>query len=281
MSSADINRRQGRAGQVVKVVFIVVAVLAQLTPFYLGVTTALKPATDGSSLWLPPLSGVTFDNFSTAVSVGKLDWALQNTLLVTVASTALVCLVASFAAYPLARRNTTGNRLVILAVLGMLMVPPLSILVPLYSMLSSWGVLNTFGGLILVVTSTHLPLAIFLFTQFTRSLPVSLEEAAAIDGAGLLTTFFRIVLPSLRPVMATVVILTSTSVWNEYALSSYINSKTEMRMLAPAVASFFSAQGNNIGAAAGAALIGLAPILVVYLFLQKYFVKGALAGAEK
>ena len=91
----------------------------------------------------------------------------------------------------------------------------------------------------------------------------------------------QIVLPSMKPVLATVTILTATNVWNEFAMSSYISSSTPMRTLAPAVAVFFSSQGTNIGAAAAAALIGLAPILIAYLFLQKYFVKGALAGAEK
>lgn len=275
------GRRPRKAANVGKGVFLAIVALVQITPFYLAVTTALKPVTDTSSLWVPPLSGATLSNFSTAFSVGHLDWALENSLLVTAVSTFLVCLVGAMAAYPLARRLTRLNRVVSLALLGMLIVPPLSILVPLYTMLSRLGLLNTFGGLILVLTTLQLPLAVFLFTQFMRTLPVSLEEAAAMDGAGTLRIFMQIVLPSMKPVLATVTILTATNVWNEFAMSSYISSSTPMRTLAPAVAVFFSSQGTNIGAAAAAALIGLAPILIAYLFLQKYFVKGALAGAEK
>ncbi|MDT0144839.1 carbohydrate ABC transporter permease [Microbacterium sp. PRC9] len=264
-----------------KAIFITVAVLVQLTPFYLALTTAFKPKTDDSSLWLPPLGGISLENFETAWNVGHLDWALENSLIVTIASTALVCIIASMAAYPLARRPNRLNRFVSLALLAMLIVPPLSILVPLYTMLSDAGVLNTFGGLIAVLTTLHLPLAVFLFTQFMRGLPISLEEAAAIDGAGTFIIFTRIVLPSLKPVLATVTILTATSVWNDFAMSSYINNAAPMRTLAPSVAVFFSAQGTNLGAAAAAALLGLLPILIAYLALQKYFVKGALAGAEK
>ncbi len=273
-------RRSSRPATIGKWLFIAIVVIVQLTPFYLTLTTALKDRTDSSSLWLPPVN-VTGQNFVTAFGAGHLDWAIENGLIVTVVSTFLVCLVGAMSAYPLARRNTRLNRVVSLVFLGMLMVPPLSILVPLYTMLVRLDVLNTYGGLILVLTTLQLPLAIFLFTQFIRGLPISLEEAAAIDGAGLFTTFTQIVLPSLKPVIATVTILTATNVWNEYALSSYIMNTSEMRTLAPAVASFFAAQGNNIGAAAAAALIGLTPILIAYLFLQKYFVKGALAGAEK
>lgn len=280
-SENPVGMRGSSAGRVFKAVFVGLAVVVQLTPFYLALTTAVKRVSDDSSLWLPPTSGITMENFATAMRVGRLDWALENSFIVTVLSTLLVCIVAAMAAYPLARRPTRLNRFVSLALLGMLIVPPLSILVPLYTMLAEAGVLNTFGGLILVLTTLHLPLAIFLFTQFMRSLPISLEEAAAIDGAGVSTIFLRIVLPSLKPVLATVTILTATSVWNDFAMSSYINSQDGMRTLAPAVAVFFSDQGTNLGAAAAAALIGLLPILLAYLALQKYFVKGALAGAEK
>lgn len=275
------TKRGSSPWRVLKGLFIGLAVVVQLTPFYLSVITAIKPISDDSSLWLPPFAGITIENFTTAMEVGRLDWALENNFIVTVASTILVCIVAAMAAYPLARRTTKLNRFVSLALLGMLIVPPLSILVPLYTMLSGLGALNTFGGLILVLTTLHLPLAIFLFTQFMRRLPISLEEAASIDGAGIFTIFTRIVLPSLKPVLATVTILTATSVWNDFAMSSYINNAASMRTLAPSVAVFFSVEGTNLGAAAAAALLGLLPILFTYLALQKYFVKGAVAGAEK
>ena len=274
-------RRSSRLATVGKWLLIAVVVIVQLTPFYLTLTTAFKDRTDNSSLWLPPIANATTENFVVAVGIGRLDWAIENGLIVTVISTLLVCIVGAMSAYPLARRTSRVNRIVSLVFLGMLMVPPLSILVPLYTMLTRLGLLNTYGGLILVLSTTQLPLAIFLFTQFIRGLPISLEEAAAIDGAGVWTTFIQIILPSLKPVIATVTILTATNVWNEFALSSYIMNTSEMRTLASAVASFFAAQGNNINAAAASALIGLTPILIAYLFLQKYFVKGALAGAEK
>lgn len=262
-------------------IIILIAVLLQSTPFYLTITTAFKPRTDTSSLWVPPFEGGTLENFSTAWNTGHLDWALQNSLLVTSVATVLTCVVGALAAYPLARRNTKLNRVVSLGILSMLMVPPLSILVPLYTMLAQLGILNNYISLILVLTALQLPLAVFLFTQFMRGLPISLEEAASVDGAGTLTIFFRIVLPTLKPVLATVAILTSTNVWNEFAMSSYILNTADVRTLAPATASFFASQSNDVGAAAAAALIGVIPILIAYLFLQKYFIKGALAGADK
>lgn len=279
--STEQTKRSPRLRKTGQWVIILIAVVVQSTPFYLALTTAFKSRTDTSSLWVPPFAGGTLENFETAWNTGHLDWALQNGLLVTAVSTALTCVIGALAAYPLARRETRLNRAISLGILSMLMVPPLSILVPLYTMLAQWGMLNNYVSLILVLTATQLPLAVFLFTQFMRRLPLALEEAAAIDGAGTLTTFFRIVLPTLKPVLATVAILTSTNVWNEFAMSSYILNTADVRTLAPATASFFASSSSDVGAAAAAALIGVIPILIAYLALQKYFIKGALAGAEK
>ncbi|WP_448655591.1 carbohydrate ABC transporter permease [Microbacterium lacticum] len=158
---------------------------------------------------------------------------------------------------------------------------PLSILVPLYSLLNTLGLLNSYAGLILPLACLELPRAIFLYTQFLRAVPISLEEAARVDGASRLQTLRMIVFPLLKPVTVTVIILTAVYVWNEFALSSYIITSTDMRTLAPAIAAFLGANGSNVNAAVAAALIGVVPMLIAYLFLQRYFMKGMLAGAEK
>ena len=116
---------------------------------------------------------------------------------------------------------------------------------------------------------------------FLRTIPSSLEEAAKLDGANLFQTLFYIVFPLLKPVTATVVILTGIATWNEYALSAFILTKPDVQTIAPAIASFFSTQSSNLGAAAAASLLALVPVLVAYLFLQQWFMKGMVAGAEK
>ncbi|MCI1691143.1 MAG: carbohydrate ABC transporter permease [Actinomyces sp.] len=255
--------------------------LIQLLPFYFAITTAFKGQADLSSVWTLPLHGVTLDNFASAIEDGKILRAILNSALITVVVTALTCVLGALASYPLARRRTVANRSFEIFTLGVMMVPPLSILVPLYSMLNRMHLLNTYAGLILPLLCLQLPQAIFLYSQFLRSIPITLEEAARVDGANQVQTFFRIVLPLLKPVSATVVILTAVAVWNEYALSSYIMSRDTMRTLAPAIATFFGAQGSNVNAAVAASLLGVIPVVVAYLFLQKYFMKGMLAGAEK
>lgn len=260
---------------------LLLAVLLQLLPFYITVTSAMKQRSDLSSQWLPPLDGIHWQNFATAVEQGGILRAIGNSAIVTVGATVLVCVLGALAAYPLARRPTLANKLVLAAVIGLIMIPPLSILVPLYAQMVQLSAVNTYWGTILVMTATQLPLAIFLYAAFMRGLPLSIEEAASVDGAGALQVLFRVVVPMLKPVTATVVILTSVNVWNDYALSVYLMRSPEMRTIAPATATFFSTTSSDVGAAAAASLLSALPVLVVYLVLQKYFIRGMVAGSEK
>ncbi len=270
-----------RSTKTLAVILIALGCLVQLIPFYLAITTAFKGQSDLSSVWLFPFDAATIANFQNAIESGGVLRSTFNSAIVTVISTALTCVLAALAAYPLARRRTRLNRAVEFLILAVMMVPPLAILVPLYSLLNTFGLLDSYAGLILPLTCFELPRAIFLYTQFLRAVPISLEEAARMDGANRLQTLRTIVFPLLAPVTVTVIILTAVYVWNEFALSSYIMTSTDMRTLAPSIASFFGANGSNVNAAVAASLIGVIPMLIAYLFLQRYFMKGMLAGAEK
>lgn len=259
---------------------LLVAVL-QLAPFYIALTTSLKPKTDLSSQWAFPTQGLYVQNYVVAVQDGHILRAIGSSAIVTTAGTVLVCLLGALAAYPLARRQTLTNRLMLGGIVALIMIPPLSILVPLYSFMTQLGGVNTYWGAVVVMVTTQLPLSVFLYTSFIRGLPLSIEEAATLDGAGSLQTLFRVVFPMLKPVTATVVILTSVAIWNEYALSVFLLRAPAVRTIAPAISTFFSSSGSDLGPAAAAALISVVPVLVAYLALQRYFIKGMVAGAVK
>jgi raffinose/stachyose/melibiose transport system permease protein len=131
------------------------------------------------------------------------------------------------------------------------------------------------------MTTSQLPLAIFLYTAFMRSLPIAVEEAATMDGANRMQVLFWVIFPMLKPVTATVIILAGVAVWNDYALSVYMLTDPSVKTIAPAIGSFFSTQSSNLGAAAAASIMGVIPVLIAYLFLQRYFIRGMVAGAEK
>lgn len=138
-----------------------------------------------------------------------------------------------------------------------------------------------YWGIVLVLTTINLPLAVFLYTAFIRAVPEAIDEAGMIDGANRFMIFIKLILPTLKPVTATVVIMTVNSVWNDYSLSNYILTDPSYQTVAPRVATFFATQTNNLGVAAAAALIAALPVVIAYLFLQRYFIEGMVAGVEK
>lgn len=275
------SRKDFQRGRWAIYLFLGIVMLCQLLPFYLAITTSLKPADDMSSALIPRTSDLAWDNWVSAVTEGGILTSVVNSIIVTVCTTILVCVLGAAAAYPLARRTTRLNKFVSAFILSMMMIPPLSILVPLYSFLVKLNGANTYWGVVLVLTATNLPLSVFLYTAFIRAIPRAIDEAGTIDGANKFQVFIRLILPMLKPVTATVVIMTGSTVWNDYALSSYILTDPEVQTIAPRVASFFSANTNNLGIAAAAALIAAAPMVIAYLFLQRYFIAGMIAGSVK
>lgn len=278
-SETPIESRQ--RGRWAMYLFLVIVCICQLIPFYLAINTSMKPPTDLSSTLTPRLHDIAWDNFTKAVTDGQILNSVFNSVIVTVCTTFLVCAIGAMAAYPLARRRTKGNKIIASLILAVMMVPPLSILVPLYSLLVEMGGVNTYWGIILVLTTINLPLAVFLYTAFIRAVPEAIDEAGMIDGANRFMIFIKLILPTLKPVTATVVIMTVNSVWNDYSLSNYILTDPSYQTVAPRVATFFATQTNNLGVAAAAALIAALPVVAAYLFLQRYFIEGMVAGVEK
>ena len=267
-------------GRTLRTVIAAAIALFYLLPFYLTVNIALRSATDTRSLWAPAKS-LDFSNFRIALDQGRIGEALINSLIVSAACIVLVALVGAFAAYPLARRRTRTNSGIRALVLGVMMVPPLSILVSLYSTMVQIHGISTYWGIVAIIVTFELPLSIFLYTNFISAIPVALDEAAAIDGAGPARTFFSIVLPQLRPVTASVIILTGMHAWNDYQFSLYMLQKPDMHTLPLAIASFFSQTTSDLNAATAAAVIAMLPAVVLFLLLQRYFIRGMVDSALK
>lgn len=249
-------------------------------PFYITITMAFKPMTDFSSRWSLPQS-LYLKNFQIAIEKAKILLAMKNSIIITTISIALILFLGATAAYPLARIRTKFNSVILNLVLAVMMVPPLSMLVPLYSNMSSWGGISTYWGIVVVVTTFQLPLAIFLYTNFIATIPQDLDQAASIDGCNRLSIYYKIILPLLKPVTATVVILTGVWVWNDYQFSLYFLQKPEMRTVTLAISSFFSNNTSNLNAAAASAILAILPIVVLYIAMQRYFIQGMVDSALK
>lgn len=264
----------------VRTPLLLLIMLIYCSPFYVLTAISFKPATDHSSHW-KFASAPTLENFRVAIENGGIWRALLNTAIITVITVTLLIAVGSLAAYPLARNKSRFNKLIKGFVLGIMMVPPLSILVPLYSILVGIKAINQFWGIVLVLLTFELPQAIFLYTNFITSIPKALDEAASIDGCGPIRTFFLIILPQMKSVTTSVIILTGIHCWNDYQFSLYILQSAEKNTVTLSISSFFSQTTSNLNAASAAALLAILPVCVAFLCLQKYFIKGMVDSAVK
>lgn len=259
---------------------ILILLLVYISPFWILTTISFKPVSDLSSYWKFP-SQPTFENFRVAIQDAGILESLGRTALITVCVVTLVVVISAFTAYPLARRTNRLNKVISAFVLGVMMVPPLSILVSLYSVIVDMGGVNEYWAIVLVMLTYQLPQGIFLYTNFIKSIPMALDEAAAIDGCGPIRTFFLIILPQLKSVTTSVVILAGINCWNDFQFSRYILQAARMNTATLSIASFFSQTYSDLNSAAAAAMIAILPVVIAFLFLQKYFIQGMIDSAIK
>jgi len=251
-----------------------------ILPFYILCTSSFKAADDLSSKWVPP-GYLYLENFTSAWVEANLGHMFLNNTTITFAAEVLVILLGSIAAYPLARYRTKWNKFIYTLFISCLIIPPLTILVPLYKVMVDIGGINHSWGIILLHVTFYLPITIFLYTGFIDSIPAELDEAAMIDGAGRFSLFYRIILPLLTPITATVIILTGVQIWNDFSFSVFFLQKPDTRTITVALSAFFGRFNSNIGWVAAGSLLGAVPITIVYLFLQRYFIQGMASGAVK
>jgi len=273
-------KRQKIVHSILRMPAILLIFLIYVSPFYILITISFKPVSDLSSYWKFPSQPI-LDNFKTAIHQAGILGSLARTAIITVCVVVLMVVVSALAAYPLARRRSSFNKLVYGFILGVMMVPPLSILVSLYSIVVDMGGVNQYWAIILVILTYQLPQGIFLYTNFIRAIPRALDEAATIDGCGPFRTFFFVIMPQLKPVTASVVILSGINCWNDFQFSRYILQASRMNTVTLSIAQFFSQTYSDLNSAAAAALLAILPVIVLFLFLQKYFIQGMIDSSIK
>ena len=232
-------RRKEFINSLLRSPIILILLLVYISPFWILTTISFKPVSDLSSYWKFPTQP-TFENFRVAIQDAGILESLGRTAIITVCVVTLVVVISAFTAYPLARRTNRLNKVISAFVLGVMMVPPLSILVSLYSVIVDMGGVNEYWAIILVMLTYQLPQGIFLYTNFIKSIPMALDEAAAIDGCGPIRTFFLIILPQLKSVTTSVVILAGINCWNDFQFSRDILQAARMNTATLSIASFFS-----------------------------------------
>ncbi len=203
-----------------------------------------------------------------------------NTVLVTFGATLLVLFHCALTGYVLGRYSFIGKRLIIFLLVGTLFIPAGYTIIPLVSIAGTLGLLNSLWGMILVMSAGHTP-AILLFTGYFSRLPKELEEAAILDGAGFVAIFARIMLPLARPVTATVTLLTFLGTWNSFFIPLVFTfSRPELRTLSVGMLAFVGQHETDWSGMAAGETISLLPTMLLFVFLQRYYIEG-IAGAVK
>ncbi len=254
--------------------------LLHIVPLYILVNLSLKSPQDTSSKWATP-NYLYLDNFMNAWNEAHLGQALLNNLIITSGAVALVVIVGALAAYPLARFPTRWNNFIYTLSISCLIVPALTILVPLYKFVVDLGGINTYWAIILIQVTFMLPLSIFIYTGFIKTISRELDEAALIDGCSRFAIFFRIILPLLKPVTASLIIIAGVAVWNDFQFSLFFLQRRGVQTVPVVLSQFFSQYQNNIAWVAAGCLLSVIPLTCVYLALQQYFVSGLAEGAIK
>jgi multiple sugar transport system permease protein len=269
-------RRGGRMA--VRLVLYLIVIGIFVVPLWSLLVTAFSGGDPklGQMLLVP--HGVSAKNFTTAWHFG-LGRGLLNSMIVEAVGLTLQIGVSAFAAYGLARRRFRGAGLVMLLILATMMMPEEVIAIPLYLVVGRIGLLDSYGGLILPIVGWALP--IYVLTGFMRRIPLELEEAARVDGAGDLRIFFQLILPLSLPALGTCAVFGFLMIWDQYLLPLLIVQTPKMNTLTLLVTSLQASQEQGEGVRLAAAVVLMVPSVLIYLGLQRLFERGLLGGALK
>jgi len=251
-------------------------------PIYYLIVTTLKAPQDAVRAPLSLPLNPKFDNYLYAWQKMEYPRAFMNTFIITALSVGMIILLAGMAGYALARSHTILSNRIFLFFLAGLIVPFQLNIVSLYRIVNGLRLMNSPAAVILVNISINLPQAVFLLKEFIQStIPKELEEAADIDGCGVFRKFFLIVFPLLKPVVSTVAIITTLNVWNEFLTPLLFLHTRDKGVILQEVARNIGQFSVDWTSMFPMMLLGAAPLIIFYVFMQKYIISGVAAGAVK
>ena len=277
-----IKRKKYTKGALGMQLLVLAVALLFLAPLLIILNYSFKTKRElyiGNPLALP--EAFNLENYQNAVTRLNLGTTFFNTALYTVVAALLLALLCGAAAWAIARNKGRFYRFAYTYFLIGILIPAQALFLPIYIVGYSSGLVNTRVGVILMYVAANLSFGVFLMTSFMSTVPVELEEAARIDGCSIYRTYFQIVLPLLKPAMATLIIMQSFQIWNDYLMSSLFASTNRLKTLTVAMQSLFSQQTSDYSTAFAAIVISVLPIAVLFISMQKYFIKGMTVGAVK
>jgi raffinose/stachyose/melibiose transport system permease protein len=265
------------------ILFIVVSIVAVffLAPVYFSVINAFK--TNGQIMRDATSFPTTFyvKSFITLWSKTRFPEAIRNSILLTVIAESLIIIVVPIGAYALERSKTKLSNWIYIYFIAGMMIPFQSYMIPLFKQLKVLHLFGTYAGPIVIYVSGATAFGTLLFTSFLKGIPEDIEEAAQIDGCSNFMIFWKIVFPLLSPCTASLIILNGLQIWNDFLMPMLVLPSDKAKTINVEIFSFIGEFASRWDIVFAGVICGIIPVLVIFIFLQRYFVKGITAGAAK
>ncbi|MDY3919786.1 MAG: carbohydrate ABC transporter permease [Candidatus Limivivens sp.] len=264
---------------ILKQVFCIILCVIVIAPFYMVLINSFKDKSESARMSLSLPTTWLFSNYLEVIEKGKLIQGFTNSITYSVVSTFIGVMACAMAAFVICRNRTKINNFLYYFFLCGLFFPVNY--VTLVRVLTFFHLNNTRSGIIITFTSAMIPFCVFTIRNFVLSLPVELDEAAVIDGAGPLSLFFKIIIPMLKPTLVTCFILQFMGVWSDFMTPLYLSSKSSMFPMTMAVYQFYGKNKSYWNYIFADIILTCLPVIIVYLLGQKYIVGGMTSGAVK
>ncbi len=260
---------------------VVVVGIIFLSPFYFVVVNSLKPFGEIIQNAASFPSELKFDNYLKAWSEVTFPRVFLNSLLITSFSIAGMVLMGSMAAWRMVRRPHRVSGFIFVLFVAAMVIPFQSVMIPMVKVAKVFHLLNSIPGVVVIYFGFGMPLTVFLLHGFVKGIPKELEESAYIDGCTTFQSFFLIVLPLMRTMVVTVIILQTLWIWNDFLLPLLVLFDEGIRTIPLGIFSFFGQYLNQWDWALATLIMGMIPIILFFLVLQNYIIKGITAGSVK
>ncbi|WP_339316177.1 carbohydrate ABC transporter permease [Paenibacillus sp. FSL R10-2734] len=260
-------------------IIAIIVFLIYMVPFLLILNTSVKNEAESKVMDFSLPSSFHFSNYITAFTDGQIWRGLSNGLFVAITVTAATVILCSYSAFIMQRHQTKFTRFTYQFLLAG-MIAPFSF-IPAIKLLQLLHMGNNYSGLIMVDIASQIPFTILLYYSFMYGVPRELDEAASVDGTRPIGLFFRVIFPLLTPVISTNVVLTFTTIWNDFGNVLFLVPKASMWTMPMGVFNFQQLYTYNYSLVSAYIIMALIPVLLIYIFGQKYIVSGMTTGAVK
>lgn len=267
--------------KMVRYIVLVIFFCLYILPFILVLLNSLKERTEIISNPLSIPKSINFANYLSAMEKMNFANSFMNSLIITVFSVALITIFSAMTAYVFVRIQSKLNKFLFFLMVASMIIPFQAIMIPLVQIYGSIGFLNSKWALIYMYIGFGASLAVFIYHGLIKSIPLELEEAAMIDEASRLQIFFQVVFPLLKPTTMTIVILNVLWIWNDFLLPSLVLIKPEERTLPLSTFYFFGTYSVDYGLLMAGLVVTIIPVIIVYLFTQRYIIQGVMNGSIK